>query len=127
MLCVAAVLWAFTLPERKEVVCRIGWLCLWNPLLPDGMYHLDMSVWEDHKLAELLVKLAVVEPGENWEDETYNPTCVALRAAAAVPAVRALPGFRSRKLTPWTLMCMSAGTVARRAARSTAGSFRCRG
>ena len=64
-----------------------------NPLKPERDYKLDLSIRDHRVVAEMLVHLAVrggavptpqgraharfdraqvVEPGENWEDETYN-------------------------------------------------------
>lgn len=39
---------------------------------PDGTYHLALNVPDERQMAVHLVRLAVVEPGENWEDECYN-------------------------------------------------------
>jgi hypothetical protein len=41
-------------------------------MIPSGPYHLDLGSWECRRVAEMLVALAVKEPGENWQDEAYN-------------------------------------------------------
>eukprot|EP00753_Platysulcus_tardus_P002729 PLAT11849.1.p1 GENE.PLAT11849.1~~PLAT11849.1.p1 ORF type:complete len:1311 (-),score=449.39 PLAT11849.1:73-3516(-) len=58
--------------ERMQLVHRLGWLNVWNPMHSDGYYELDLAMRDDWRLASLLVKLAVKEPGENWLDETYK-------------------------------------------------------
>lgn len=63
---VARVLFALTMPERKAVMHRIGILNLWDPMAPDGYYALEMNIPEMRKITEFLVRLAIVEPGENW-------------------------------------------------------------
>ena len=39
---------------------------------PDGAYSIDLAQSDERVLASCLVHLAVVEPGENWENESYN-------------------------------------------------------
>eukprot|EP01035_Chromulina_nebulosa_P020409 gene20409-26486_t len=59
----------------EEVACiyiRIGWLCLFNPMRPEGVYRLDLSRWEERQVAKMLIHLSVVEPGINWYDESYT-------------------------------------------------------
>ena len=77
------VLWALSMPERMAVVSRLGIMALWNPMRPDGAYHIDLSLHDEHTLARNLVHLAVVEPGENWEDEAYDGE-TACSAACAI-------------------------------------------
>jgi len=56
----------------EEVINRLGWLNVFNPLKPDHQFNLNMK-WRDHRvLAEILVELAVVEPGENLQDQRYR-------------------------------------------------------
>ena len=60
------VLFALTVPERREVVHRLGMLNLWDPHRPDGDYVLDLSVWEERVMASMLAQLAVTEPGPTF-------------------------------------------------------------
>ena len=53
------VLFALSLPERKQLRHRMGWLNLWDPMMPDGRYVLDLSVWEERVVAHALTQLAV--------------------------------------------------------------------
>ena len=39
---------------------------------PDGIYTLDLAYHDERMFAQILVRLAFVEPGENWEDATYK-------------------------------------------------------
>ena len=74
---------------HQEVISRLGFLSVFSPHFPDGYYRLDLARSDERRIAEMLVKLAVrrshawqsllpltfvmqvVEPGENWVDETY--------------------------------------------------------
>ena len=61
-----------TREERDEVVDRLGWLNVFDPVFIDREYVLDLSVRDHWTLAFILVDLANIEPGENWEDETFQ-------------------------------------------------------
>lgn len=39
---------------------------VFSPHYPDGFYRLDLARSDERLICKLLVKLAVVEPGENW-------------------------------------------------------------
>jgi len=59
----------------EEIACiyiRIGWLCIFNPMKPEGVYRLDLSKWEERQIAKMLIHLSVVEPGINWYEESYT-------------------------------------------------------
>jgi hypothetical protein len=68
----AVLLKYFSAENYVNVMNRIGWLNAANPFEVDGYYRLDLAVPEQHEIAMFLVDLAVQEPGENWQDETYN-------------------------------------------------------
>lgn len=42
---------------------RLGWLNVVNPYNPDGFYVLDLAEWDQRRVAQMLVDLAVKEPG----------------------------------------------------------------
>lgn len=57
----------------------------WNPMRPDGAYRMDLALSDQRALAECLVHLAVVEPGEHeqalrpfvwWRGCKLNRGCV---------------------------------------------------
>ncbi|CAM9229407.1 unnamed protein product [Laminaria digitata] len=58
--------------ESREVFTRRGFLNVTNPFFADRYYRLDLSVWDDREMAKILIRLAMMEPGENWIDETYE-------------------------------------------------------
>ncbi|CBJ31908.1 Hypothetical leucine rich repeat calcium binding protein [Ectocarpus siliculosus] len=58
--------------ERRELQHRLGILNVLNPVRPDGPYLLDLKCWEEREWAKILIKLAVEEPGANWDHETYT-------------------------------------------------------
>ncbi|CAM9197908.1 unnamed protein product [Ectocarpus sp. 13 AM-2016] len=58
--------------ERRELQHRLGILNVLNPIRPDGPYVLDLKCWEEREWAKILIKLAVEEPGANWDHETYT-------------------------------------------------------
>jgi hypothetical protein len=37
------------------LLCRIGWLSIYNPMKPEGGYSLDMSIYEERMVAKCLV------------------------------------------------------------------------
>ncbi|KAF0693865.1 Aste57867_15207 [Aphanomyces stellatus] len=61
--------------EQLDLVKMIGWLNIFNPDKPDRFYELDLSVLEDYNMAKILIRLAVLEEGDNWLDGyTYSPS-----------------------------------------------------
>lgn len=60
--------------EAAQCIYRLGWLNLWSPLQPDGYYELHMAVYDEREVAKALVRLAIDEPGENWQHETFGWT-----------------------------------------------------
>mmetsp|Transcript_22581 Transcript_22581/g.29567 ORF Transcript_22581/g.29567 Transcript_22581/m.29567 type:complete len:130 (+) Transcript_22581:2-391(+) len=64
-----------------ELLHRLGWLNLLNPMEPDGYVYLDLRSWEQREWCRILCKLAAEEPGENWVGETYQWT----KAESPVP------------------------------------------
>ncbi|KAF0686324.1 Aste57867_21863 [Aphanomyces stellatus] len=66
------VLSLLTDDEVAQVLYRVGWLHTWCPLVPDMYYELDLSIYEQREVAKMLVQLALSEPGENWQNETYG-------------------------------------------------------
>ena len=65
------VLEAFEMDIENGAIKAIGWLAIFNPSFPDRYFMLDLSVYEDRQMAQILVYLAVAEDGENWQDEHY--------------------------------------------------------
>lgn len=65
---------------------RLGLLNLFNPLLPDGEYALNLGTYEERSVAQVIVMLSV-EPGENMKFETFNglPFEVGVGWLTAVP------------------------------------------
>ena len=68
----AVLLKYFSADNYVDVMNRIGWLNAANPYEVDGYYRLDLAIPEQREVAIFLVDLAIQEPGENWQDETYN-------------------------------------------------------
>ncbi|KAF1317899.1 Leucine-rich repeat-containing protein, partial [Globisporangium splendens] len=59
-------------PEAAQCFYRFGWLNIWTPLIPDNYYELNLSLYEEREVAKALVRLAIDEPGENWQRETFG-------------------------------------------------------
>lgn len=68
----AYLLRRLSMTDMWAIVVRLGWLNIWNPSDPDWHYDLNLGSDDHHKLAELLAKLAITEPGENWRDQNYD-------------------------------------------------------
>ena len=58
--------------EILELKSRLGVLATMNPYSPDGLYELDLRVFDQRKVALMLVWLADGEPGENWQEESLD-------------------------------------------------------
>ena len=67
-----AYFWEFL--SKGEVLAtlyRLGWLNVFDPVSPDRRHYMDLEEREMQIVAKILVRLAVVEPGENWLYENY--------------------------------------------------------
>ena len=68
----------FSNEERVAIYSRIGPLNALNPMDPDAKWSLQLGgeaqgyIKDDNVVAEMLVKLAVGEPGENWSDAQFR-------------------------------------------------------
>jgi hypothetical protein len=73
-----ATVWRiFEAEDRRQLMTRMGHLVLFNPMDPDGPYRLDFSQREEAIVAQILIKLALEEPGDNalhqrYEDEAWD-------------------------------------------------------
>lgn len=66
------VMKALTAQECAQVYCRIGWLNIFNPCKPEGYWSLDFCRYEERLIAKMLIGLAVIEPGDNWQDFCFR-------------------------------------------------------
>lgn len=75
-------------PPYVILTDRIGVANLFNPLLPDGEYALNLRVRDERQVAQMLVLLST-EPGDNMVYETFNgvPFDVGAKWLQAVPDV----------------------------------------
>jgi hypothetical protein len=51
--------------EAGCVLCRLGYLHLYNPMKPEGGYQLDLTRREERIIVKTLAQLATAEPGDN--------------------------------------------------------------
>jgi hypothetical protein len=51
--------------DCAAVICRIGWLNVFNPLKPDGSYELEVGRHEERIITKIIVQLSIDEPGLN--------------------------------------------------------------
>ncbi len=58
--------------EVACIICRLGYLNLYNPCKPEGSWELDMSRREERIIAKTLCVLATHEPGDNWTFQTFR-------------------------------------------------------
>ena len=61
-----------TIEEIHELKERLGAMAVMNPYNPDGPYELDLRVYDQRKVALMLIYLADGEPGENWQEESID-------------------------------------------------------
>lgn len=60
--------------EQLSMMNRLGWLNTFDPVTPERRHYLNLTVREERVITMMLVRLAMVEPGENWLHEHYfNP------------------------------------------------------
>lgn len=60
--------------EVACVLCRLGYLNVYNPLKPDGAWEFELSRYEERVVAKTLCALAVQEPGDNWPEKSFRWT-----------------------------------------------------
>ena len=61
--------------EADELAFRLGYTNCLNPVFAEfgaRAYKLNLKTPDEHKMATVLVKLAIAEPGENWVDERFK-------------------------------------------------------
>jgi len=68
----SGVLSALTDDEAAQALYRLGMLNVLTPLWPDNYYELALARYEEREVAKALVRLAIDEPGENWQNETFG-------------------------------------------------------
>ncbi|KAG7396604.1 NLR, CARD domain-containing protein 3 [Phytophthora boehmeriae] len=68
----SGVLAALTDDEAAQALYRLGMLNVLTPLWPDNYYELALARYEEREIAKALVRLAIDEPGENWQNETFG-------------------------------------------------------
>jgi Ca2+-binding EF-hand superfamily protein len=51
--------------DCAAVICRVGWLNIFNPLKPDGSYEFEVGRHEERVLTKIIVQLSIDEPGLN--------------------------------------------------------------
>jgi hypothetical protein len=61
---------------KCEIIHRLGILNTLCPMKPDGLYELDLSCKDHREFLKLLIKLAVIEPGQNAFIEQFYSTRV---------------------------------------------------
>lgn len=66
------ILHVLTAHEVACVHCRLGILNTFNPMTPEGCYFLDLAWYDQRMVVKMLAALSVVEPGENWINETFR-------------------------------------------------------
>lgn len=59
--------------DQYMCVKTLGWLNLCNPMKPERVYALDVSIHDEREMTKLLVELAIAEPGENWINQSFAP------------------------------------------------------
>lgn len=82
------VMSALTPIEAAAVLCRVGYLTLFNPLKPEGCYELDLSYWDCRQVAKMLLSLSAVEPGEHFQEASFR----------LQRQLQPVPGFELNKL-----------------------------
>ncbi|POM61165.1 hypothetical protein PHPALM_29859 [Phytophthora palmivora] len=59
-------------PEQNALSRMLGWLNIMNPMVPERVYALNLSVYDEREMTKVLVELAIGEPGENWLNQSFT-------------------------------------------------------
>ena len=54
------------------VMCRIGFLNIFNPCKPEGTVELNLARYEERQIAKMLIYLSIVEPGNNMPQPFFK-------------------------------------------------------
>jgi len=73
------LLWRVGHKNSEEIRRRLGSWVLFNPLLPDGEYRLDLSVQDDREIAKRIMELAMVEE-KSLASEKYEGASKAFKS-----------------------------------------------
>ncbi|CAM9534671.1 unnamed protein product [Chrysoparadoxa australica] len=57
---------------QAKIYKRVGWLNMFNPMDADRTYELSLSRREERQVAKMMIHLAMIEPGENWVNESFR-------------------------------------------------------
>jgi hypothetical protein len=79
--------------EAACVICRIGYLHIFNPCKPEGAWELDLSRREERNMVKIFCALGIHEPGDNFLNEKFRWT----RESDSMPGweLVSYPFFRS--------------------------------
>jgi hypothetical protein len=66
------VLGVLTPSEIACLICRLGYLNIFNPLKPDGCYFLDFTIHEERVVGKILATLSYQEPGVNFLNPRFR-------------------------------------------------------
>jgi hypothetical protein len=66
---------------QHQLIRMLGCLVAYNVVHAEGFYCLDLRFHDDRVLCNILIKLAVIEPGENWLGESFNARSFELPAS----------------------------------------------
>ena len=88
-----------SLKEQAQVYQRLGWLTIFDPVSPERRFYMDLSNREQQVVAACLVKLAIIEPGENWLYEGYKDPDPKPGWQLPVSWTTAIPNHGELKLT----------------------------
>jgi hypothetical protein len=56
-----------TVHERAALIFRLGWLNIWSPVRPNGIYHLRFHQREERQLIRLLIAISCLETETEWK------------------------------------------------------------
>ena len=79
------VIYFFSNRERDGLYKRLGPLNAMNPMDPDGWWKINLKTADERAIVEMLVYLAVAEPGENWLGERFGDKVDKLREGWELP------------------------------------------
>ena len=83
--------------DHAAVICRLGWLNIFNPMKPDGSYELEISRHEERIITKIIVQLSIDEPGENLTYKQFQWN----RESDPIPGWEVTEGWTRHEDLPW--------------------------
>ncbi|ETK90418.1 hypothetical protein L915_05818 [Phytophthora nicotianae] len=81
-----------SIEDQEECVKRLGWLNILDPVLPERHYPpLDLSIYDERELVQILAQLALQEGTSSWQNASYRPNIASAGSDQTTEGFSVLP------------------------------------